>query len=228
MKCRVPNMVGSNELNCTRTVRPKYVIWLWHVFWAVLLIFAVDAGVLGQASSQPSPKTGSTTSSPIDLSGIDTPKDLAGLLINIRIAMNRGFLLHDSFYSDEVLKQVWGGQRISWTDTTFAVRVGGEMTGFGAMVAPVIVAGGSVEGLSLSFDRFWKSGNLYVASLVIHAIGETEVDFRTIVNVFGADWERAEPQIRLANPAKKMPTQPFGNEEIVYSALGKRGCPGFC
>lgn len=146
---------------------------------------------------------------------VSRPSSLEGLLRNIRIALERGILLENDFYTVEVLRKYFGGAEVQLSRQAIDGDVVGSVSAFGNIVEPLIVSGRLVPGLSLSLGCR-LNGVERTASLLLNVPGKTLVNFETVEAVFGQGWSKPAED---PSPHRilRVPGHPHGDARILYS-----------
>jgi hypothetical protein len=149
-----------------------------------------------------------------NIPAVEKPTTLEAVLRNLKSALDRGLLLREDFYQEEVLRQYFGGNRTRHSSIGSGIE--GSVSVFGDMVEPLVVSGHAVSGMSLSFRRVSGADGV-TAVIVLSTPGKTAVDFDVVEKVFGRGWRTAEPRLPSPHENYIRPTRPHGNAEIVYS-----------
>ena len=157
------------------------------LFIVVLLCFSVAV----QSRAQPS----GALQTPAEMMAlVQVPRDVPGMLQNMKVAVERGLLMDDAFYTDEVLKRYLGGRRLGWAynDSERGKRV--EMSDFDNFVQPLSVGRHLVPGLSVHvFQMYKRSTGERSGSVSIGISGTSNTDLDIVQHIFGSAWQRPPP-----------------------------------
>ena len=127
---------------------------------------------------------------------IVNPKTTLEMFQNIKLAFSGTAMLDDSFYTDENLKSLAGGQSILRDD----VPIGTELyvEGFGNMVADLVVGNYPTPGISF-FVRRGPSvllNNAFTSSITVEFIvDDPNLSYANLETLFGKDWQPTPPQL---------------------------------
>jgi len=181
---------------------------------AQFMASAVFAMVLGIASITGCAAQPATVTDQSNIPAVEKPTTLEAVLRNLKSALDRGLLLREDFYQDEVLRQYFGGNRTRHSSIGSGIE--GSVWGFGDMVEPLVVSGHAVSGMSFFFRRLSGPDGV-TAAITLNTPGKTTVDFGVVEGIFGRGWRTAEPRLPSPHENYIAPTRPHGNAEIVYS-----------
>src|SRR5664279_2863636 len=84
---------------------------------------------------------------PLDVQqDVQRPVSLEDMLVNLRLAISRRYLVREDFYTDSNVLQVFGGSRVIRQDYGTSRR--GQIVGFAGWVGPPNLGGPVVDGIS--------------------------------------------------------------------------------
>lgn len=144
------------------------------------------------------------------------PKDIGGILENLRVAIVEDCFYKDYFLSDISLLNLSGGERIDWllSSTTRGVV---ELSGFDAVVPRYHVGELSLPGISYILSRTVRDGEAVRVSARLQLTGHNpSASFECVEKIFGSGWadyrESLPPHGRVFLPS----TDVHGNQRIRY------------
>ena len=147
---------------------------------------------------------------------IEKPKDLIGLLNNLKVATDWPLLLQTDFYTEENLIRFFGGESVSW-GTNRGEEKRGEIIGFQKIIEPYVYSGKSYSGLDAFFRRTAKNGQRASATITLTVRSPGKTGFGDVETIFGDRWVDDEYHLPSPHSAPpKLATDPHGNASIVY------------
>ena len=143
------------------------------------------------------------------------PSTPAGILLNLKMALDQDLLLRRDLYSDSNLEALSGGHEVGWIERG-AARQAAVISGFGGIIPPAHVGNNTFEGISFSIGRRVVSGKTDASAGISFMGSNPAVAFVRIEAIFGKDWQSfpffPTPPGRMFRP----PSDPHGNDRIRY------------
>jgi hypothetical protein len=147
------------------------------------------------------------------------PRSAPALFQNIKQALDRGLLLDEGCFTEANLKRTFGAAQIRWTANNPSTK-SGELTDFGTIGHDIRVR--DKLGPGFDFFFFWREMNGRRLARITVAVRQSDlVDFATIENIFGKNWDNAQARLPVESLAFEgkpdVPaTVPYGNAVIRY------------
>lgn len=111
---------------------------------------------------------------------LETPRSLSDLLVNVKQVTRSGVLLRDDFYTEENLRQVFGGQIVDiGVYQPNGRRTGATVKGFPAWSELNGTAGGATDAVALSMVRSFTIDGEEQAALSLESKVPTTLGFKT-------------------------------------------------
>lgn len=194
---------------------------------ASLSLSALAGDIQRQPLDHQFPTSSDTSTSTTEMFAmVKKPSTLIELLSNIKVALDNGLLIQDSFYSEANLKHFFGANKISWrAPENDPGKKWVNVSEFGDMVKPVTVGNNVFSGIDCSAGKTVNGHEKTNASVKLLFMGSEEsLSFEKVVQLFGPGWQQ-DPYLPFPPSGKifKTPTHPHGNERIKYVYDNPRG-----
>jgi|GEM_PF-5072662 len=146
----------------------------------------------------------------------ETPKEV---LQNIKIAIDNHLISKNEFYSEENLKNLFGGTYVTLS-TNGIEEKNAYISGYDNMVEPIQLQNTSIPSLDITLSMHKKNGrvdgNLH---FIIRKSGAFP-DMPASVEIFGSDWQE-NPEPTSPHEIFSKGDSPYGNERIQYLKDGE-------
>lgn len=149
-----------------------------------------------------------------DIPAVEKPKDVPGLLRNIKTALDRGLFAREEFYQEAIINQYFSSAASRLYETRSPGGLVVEIAGYGDIVDPLKVEGGWIPGMTMRIHKVVSDSGRTTARVDLG--GRLNVDFGTVEAIFGDSWidvTTTSPQPH--NPLSSS-SVPHGDSVIEY------------
>jgi hypothetical protein len=156
------------------------------------------------------------------LKRVKKPTTLVEIAQNTKLVLDNHLLLSDCFYSDENLKQVFGGENISWVENN-SQNKSGYVNGYSAIIEPIPFKGIDVntwDAIDVFFGKTISKSRKLKAHIFVQIRRETDLSYEKIEEIFGKDWDVPQ-QMLTGHEGFEYPTKPNGNARIEKRKIDK-------
>lgn len=179
------------------------------ILTALILFLPFLAGAVGASAEKSIPNSSKTAEN------VRRPSEPLAVLANVKYLLDNHLFFDSRIYTDEQLKNVFGGTRIVWRSNDPAKLIWLEVVEFQNVMPPIRLGENIFDGVQVRLRRSVDTNLDISVELYIQITNTNTLNYDSVLKLFNTTWKRS-PYIPSPHSISG-PLKPHGEEQIFHT-----------